>query len=86
MHGVFNPGPPPDGEFHNLCDETFYSCRFVQDTLQLAALITIARVTLSVFSLANHYSTAEGDVIASSRYCEINGTIANNPAPIEKSD
>jgi hypothetical protein len=27
---------------------------------------------------------AEGDDIASSRYCVIKGTIANNPAPIGK--
>jgi hypothetical protein len=38
----------------------------------------MTRVILSVFSSANYYSTAEGDVIASSRYCEIKGTIANN--------
>jgi hypothetical protein len=86
MHGLFNPGPaaewrvsqPERGNILELqlCVKHSIVGRIDNDSA--------CNFSLGLFLQANRYSTAEGDGIASSRYCEIKGTIANNPAPIEK--
>jgi hypothetical protein len=86
MHGLFNPGPaagwrvsqPERGNILKLRIRVRHSIvgRIDNDGA--------CNFSFGFFLWANHYSTAEGDDIASSRYCEIEGTIANNPPPIEK--